>query len=454
MGSSAKKYVYFFGDGKADGNESMKNLLGGKGANLAEMAGHPDLKLPVPPGFTLTTELCNYYYKNNKSYPKELKGQINGAMARVEKAMGKSFGDPVNPLLVSVRSGARKSMPGMMETVLNVGLTEKTIAGLIKQTGNERFAYDAYRRLIMMYSDVVMEKAAGIEPKGKGIRKILDEKLDGVKRSKGYKSDTDLTARDLKVLVADFKNTVKEVLGKPFPETPEEQLYGGVGAVFASWNGKRAIDYRRIEKIPDEWGTAVTVQTMVFGNMGETSATGVAFSRNPGNGENRFYGEYLVNAQGEDVVAGIRTPGPINDYSKNEQSKQMPTLSKIMPGIYKELDKIKARLENHYKDMQDIEFTIENGKLFMLQCRVGKRNGVAAVRMAVDMYKDKFITAETAIMRVAPNQLVELLLPMIDPKAELATVPIAKGLPAGPGGAIGRVVFTSKDAVDWAGRGE
>ena len=379
---------------------------------------------------------------------------MNVAMAKVEKLMGKKFGDPSHPLLVSVRSGARKSMPGMMETVLNVGLTEKTIAGLIKHTGNERFAYDAYRRLIMMYSDVVMEKAAGIEPKGKGIRKILDEKLDQVKRSKGYKIDTDLTVADLKTLVADFKKTVKDVLGKPFPDNAEEQLWGGVGAVFASWNGKRAVEYRRIEKIPDEWGTAVTVQTMVFGNMGDDCATGVAFSRNPGNGEDQFYGEYLVNAQGEDVVAGIRTPGPINDYSKNDQSKQLPTLSKIMPKIYKELDSIRTRLEGHYKDMQDIEFTIEKGKLFMLQCRVGKRNGVSAVRMAVDMYKDKFIDAETAIMRVAPNQLVELLLPMIDPKAEAATPPIAKGLPAGPGGAIGRVVFTSKEAVGWAARGE
>ncbi|MDD5436350.1 MAG: pyruvate, phosphate dikinase [Candidatus Omnitrophica bacterium] len=455
MGSSSKKYVYFFGGGKSDGNESMKNLLGGKGANLCEMAGHPKLRLPVPPGFTITTEVCTAYYKNKKNYPRELKDQVSAAMAKVEKLMGKKFGDPSNPLLVSVRSGARKSMPGMMETVLNVGLTEKTIAGLIKHTGNERFAYDAYRRLIMMYSDVVMEKAAGIEPKGgKGIRKILDEKLDQVKRSKGYKIDTDLTAADLKTLVADFKKTVKDVLGKPFPDNAEEQLWGGVGAVFSSWNGKRAVEYRRIEKIPDEWGTAVTVQTMVFGNMGDDCATGVAFSRNPGNGENQFYGEYLVNAQGEDVVAGIRTPGPINDYSKNDQSKQLPTLSKIMPKIYKELDSIRTRLENHYRDMQDIEFTIEKGKLFMLQCRVGKRNGVSAVRMAVDMYKDKFINAETAIMRVAPNQLVELLLPMLDPKAELSTPPIAKGLPAGPGGAMGRAVFTSKDAVEWASRGE
>ncbi|MBP7056272.1 MAG: pyruvate, phosphate dikinase, partial [Candidatus Omnitrophica bacterium] len=395
MGSKNRKYVYSFGGGKADGNESMKNLLGGKGANLAEMAGHPKLRLPVPPGFTITTEVCTYYYKNKKTYPKELKGQVDKAMAQVEKIMGKKFGDPNDPLLVSVRSGARKSMPGMMETVLNVGLTEATIPGLVKMTGgNERFVYDAYRRLIMMYSDVVMEKAAGVEPKGgKGIRKVLDEKLEHVKKSNGYKSDTELTASDLKSLIKDFKATIKQVLGTEFPDDPEKQVWGGISAVFSSWNGKRAIEYRRIEKIPDEWGTAVNVQAMVFGNMGDDCATGVAFSRNPGNGENFFYGEYLVNAQGEDVVAGIRTPAPINDKSKNEQSKHLPTLSETMPKLYKELDAIRLRLEKHYHDMQDIEFTIEKGKLFMLQCRVGKRNGVSAVRMAVDMYKEKLIDA-------------------------------------------------------------
>ncbi len=449
------KYVYFFGGGKADGNESMKELLGGKGANLAEMAGHPKLRLPVPPGFTITTEVCISFLKNRRTYPKELKAQVETALARVEKLMGKKFGNAKNPLLVSVRSGARKSMPGMMETVLNVGLNEVTIQGIIKKTKNPRFAYDAYRRLIMMYSDVVMEKAAGIEPKdGKGIRKILDERLEQLKHKKGCKSDTDLNVDDLKILVADFKQIVKDVLGKPFPDDPREQLWGGIGAVFSSWNGKRAIEYRRIERIPDEWGTAVNVQSMVFGNMGDNCATGVAFSRNPGNGENQFYGEYLVNAQGEDVVAGIRTPAPINDYSKNDQSRHLATLAEAMPKLYKELDSIRIRLEKHYKDMQDIEFTIEQGKLYMLQCRVGKRNGVAAVRMATEMYKEKLIDAETAIMRVGPNQLVELLLPMIDPKAELATHSIAKGLPAGPGGAKGRAVFTSQDAVAWAARGE
>jgi pyruvate,orthophosphate dikinase len=449
------KYVYFFGGGRADGNESMKNLLGGKGANLAEMAGHPQLKLPVPPGFTITTEVCTYYYANNKSYPAELKEQVNTALAEVEKLMGKKFGDPKNPLLVSVRSGARKSMPGMMDTVLNVGLNDVTIQGLIEKTGNPRFAWDAYRRLIMMYSDVVMEKAAGIEPKdGKGIRKILDERLEEVKKQKGYASDTDLTVDDLKQLVVEFKAKVKEVLGSPFPEDPTDQLWGGIGAVFMSWSGKRAVEYRRIEKIPDDWGTAVNVQSMVFGNMGDTSATGVAFTRNPGNGENQFYGEYLINAQGEDVVAGIRTPAPINDYSKNAQSEKLDTLEKIMPAIYKQLDEIQDRLEKHYKDMQDIEFTIEDGKLFMLQCRVGKRNGTAAVRMAADMVKEGLIDAKTAIMRVAPTQLVELLLPMLDPKAEASAKPIAKGLPAGPGGAKGRVVFNSHTAVEWAEKGE
>ena len=453
--AKAQKYVYFFGGGKADGNESMKELLGGKGANLAEMAGHPKLRLPVPPGFTITTEVCIQYLANKKKYPKQLDAQVKAALGKIEKLMGKKFGDPKNPLLVSVRSGARKSMPGMMETVLNVGLSEKTIGGLVALTKNERFVYDAYRRLIMMYSDVVMEKAAGIEPKdGKGIRKLLDERLEAVKHSKGYKIDTDLTVDDLKALVIEFKEVIKNTLGKPFPDDPYEQLWGGVGAVFSSWNGKRAFEYRRIERIPDDWGTAVTVQTMVFGNMGDDCATGVAFSRNPGNGENQFYGEYLVNAQGEDVVAGIRTPGPINDYSKNDQSRSLPTLHEIMPKLYKELDSIKDRLETHYKDMQDIEFTIERGKLFMLQCRVGKRNGVAAVRMATDMVKERRIDAETALLRVAPNQLVELLLPMLDPKAEVTTSPIAKGLPAGPGGAKGRAVFTSEEAVAWAARGE
>ncbi|MCM8773939.1 MAG: pyruvate, phosphate dikinase [Candidatus Omnitrophica bacterium] len=447
-----KKYVYFFGGGKADGNESMKELLGGKGANLAEMAGHKDLRLPVPPGFTITTEVCTYYYKHNKTYPKGLREEVNKAMQKIEKIMNRKFADPDNPLLVSVRSGARRSMPGMMETVLNVGLNTKTIPGLIKQSGgNSRFVYDAYRRLIMMYSDVVMEKAAGIEPKDddSGIRRQLEKIMDEMKKKKGYKQDTDLTTDDLKELCELFKKKVKEVLNKDFPDSAEEQLWGAIGAVFASWNGKRAVSYRRIEGIPDDWGTAVNVQTMVFGNMGNDSATGVAFTRNPGNGDKDFYGEYLVNAQGEDVVAGIRTPAPINEYSKSEHNKDLVTLEKAMPNIYKQLFDIQRRLEKHYRDMQDIEFTIERGRLFILQCRVGKRNGPAAVKMAVDMVKERLISKEEAVMRVTPSQLDELLHPIIDPKVETQQKPLAKGLPAGPGGASGQIVFTAKEAVEW-----
>ncbi|MGA2774734.1 MAG: pyruvate, phosphate dikinase [Candidatus Omnitrophota bacterium] len=451
-----KKYVYSFGGGKADGNESMKNLLGGKGANLAEMAGHKDLKLPVPPGFTLTTEVCTYYYQHHRTYPSTLKTEVNKALAHVEKLMLRKFGDVESPLLVSVRSGARKSMPGMMETVLNVGLTERTIPGLIKQSGgNARFVYDAYRRLIMMYSDVVMEKAAGIEPKDEqGIRKQLERIMLQIKNEKGYKSDTDLTAEDLKKLCNLFKARIKEVLKKEFPDEPMQQLWGGIGAVFASWNGKRAISYRRIERIPDEWGTAVNVQTMVFGNMGNDSATGVAFSRNPGTGENYFYGEYLLNAQGEDVVAGIRTPAPINELSKSEHNKELVTLEKSMPKLYKELVNYRDRLEKHYRDMQDIEFTIEKGRLFMLQCRVGKRNGPAAVCMAMEMIKEKLIKREEAVLRVSPEQLDELLHPIINPKAELTHKPLAKGLPAGPGGATGQIVFSANDAVEWTKQGK
>ncbi len=452
----AKKYVYSFGGGKADGNESMKNLLGGKGANLAEMAGHKDLCLPVPPGFTITTEVCTYYYANKRTYPKILKEDVVKALKKVETLMGKKFGDVNNPLLVSVRSGARKSMPGMMETVLNVGLTEKTIPGLTKQTKNERFVYDAYRRLIMMYSDVVMEKAAGIEPENDemGIRKQLEKIMTEMKSKKGAKSDTELSASDLKTLCSLFKTKIKEVLKKEFPDDPMEQLWGGISAVFLSWNGKRAIAYRRIENIPNEWGTAVTVQTMVFGNMGDDSATGVAFTRNPGSGENAFYGEYLVNAQGEDVVAGIRTPAPLNKYSKSEHNKGLISLEESSPKIYKELVDIRNRLEKHYHDMLDIEFTIEKSKLFMLQCRVGKRNGPAAVKMAVDMVREKRISKETAVSRVTPAQLDELLHPIIDPREEAANKPIAKGLPAGPGGAAGMIVFSANDAVKWSKEGK
>ena len=453
--AKAEKYVYSFGGGKADGNESMKNLLGGKGANLAEMAGHKNLKLPVPPGFTVTTEVCTYFYDHNRTYPKDLEKQIKDALAEVEKLMGKKFGDVKDPLLMSVRSGARRSMPGMMDTVLNIGLNDETVKGLIEVSGDARFAYDAYRRLVMMYADVVVEKAGGMEPaKGKGIRKLMDERLEEMKKKKGVELDTELSADDLKKLVKEFKELTKKHLKVEFPENPWDQLMGGVGAVFASWNGKRAIEYRRIERIPDDWGTAVNVQAMVFGNMGEDSCTGVAFTRNPGNGDDHFYGEYLINAQGEDVVAGIRTPAPINETSKNDHSKDLLTLEKFMPKQYKELDEYQQKLEKHYKDMQDIEFTIEKGKLFMLQCRVGKRNGVAAVKMAADMFKEKLIDADTAVMRVGPNQLVELLLPMIDPAEEKRNKPIAKGLPAGPGGAVGKVVFSSEEAVKWGLKGE
>ncbi|MFH1359409.1 MAG: pyruvate, phosphate dikinase [Candidatus Omnitrophota bacterium] len=446
----SQKYVYFFGGGKADGKTEMKNLLGGKGANLAEMAGHKDLRLPVPPGFTITTEVCIHYYKNKKKYPAGINDQVKTALKKVEKLMCKKFGDPVNPLLVSVRSGARKSMPGMMETVLNVGLTEKTLAGLVKKTGNERFAYDAYRRLITMYSDVVMEKAAGIEPaEGQGIRRQLERILDKAKKDAGVKIDSDLSGGDLKKVCALYKTKIKEVLGKEFPDNAMDQLWGGIGAVFSSWNGKRAISYRRIEGIPDEWGTAVNVQSMAFGNTGSDSATGVAFTRDPGNGENKFYGEYLVNAQGEDVVAGIRTPAPINKESQSDHNKDLVMLSDLMPKVYKQLVDIRNRLEKHYRDMQDIEFTIEEGTLYMLQCRVGKRNGPAAVRMAMDMIKEKLITKEMAVGRVTPDQLDELLHPIIDPNEEKKAVPLGKGLPAGPGGATGQIVFSAEDAVAW-----
>lgn len=451
----AKKYVYSFGGGKAEGKADMKNLLGGKGANLAEMAGHPNLRLPVPPGFTITTEVCVLFYQNKKKYPASLKAEVEAALKKVEKIMGKKFGDPTNPLLVSVRSGARSSMPGMMETVLNVGLTEKTLPGLAKKFGSERFAYDAYRRLMMMYSDVVMEKSEGIEPKdGKGIRMQLDHILHDLKKERRVESDSELGVEDLKNICRIFKAKIKEVLGKEFPDDPMTQLWGGITAVFNSWNGKRAIAYRRIEGIPDAWGTAVNVQSMAFGNSSNTSSTGVAFTRNPGNGENNFYGEYLINAQGEDVVAGIRTPSPINAYSQSEHNKHLKTLEQENPKIYKELDSIRKRLENHYHDMQDIEFTVEEGKLFMLQCRSGKRNGPAAVRMAVDMVKEKLIDKETAVMRVSPAQLDELLHPIIDPQEERNAKLLGKGLPAGPGGASGQIVFTAEDAVKWRKSGK
>ena len=441
------KYVYTFGNGKAEGDRTQKNLLGGKGAGLAEMAR---LGLPVPAGFTITTACCTDYFESDGTYPSSLSDEVKKAMARVESIMGMKFGDPVSPLLVSCRSGARMSMPGMMETVLNVGLTSETIPGMIKKTKNKRFVYDAYRRLIMMYSDVVMEKSEGIEPEdGKGIRVQLEQIMDAMKTEKGYGGDTDFTAEDLKHLSEKFKLKIKDVLGSEFPDDPEKQLWGAIGAVFKSWNGKRAISYRRIEGIPDEWGTAVNVQSMVFGNMGDTSATGVGFTRNPATGENKLYGEWLPNAQGEDVVAGIRTPNPLNEDTKNEQNKHLPSLETAMPESYRQLVDIRATLESHFSNMQDLEFTIQKNKLYMLQTRVGKRTGLAALNMAMDMLNEGMIDEKTAVTRVTPAQLDEMLHPLIDPKAEKARRPVAKGLPAGPGGASGQIVFTSEDAVKW-----
>lgn len=448
---AGKKYVYSFGGGNSEGSGAMKELLGGKGANLAEMAS---LGLPVPPGFTITTECCVDYFKNDSKLPAGVEKQVKTALAGVEKQMGMKFGDAKNPLLVSCRSGARSSMPGMMETVLNVGLSTKTIPGLIAKTGNERFVYDAYRRLIMMYSDVVMEKAEGIEPaEGKAIRKQLDAMMEELKEKKGYASDTDLTVEDLKLLCDKFKKQIKTTLKREFPDDAMEQLWGGIGAVLKSWNGRKAVSYRRIEGIPDDWGTAVNVQSMVFGNMGDTSATGVAFTRDPATGDNKFYGEWLINAQGEDVVAGTRTPNPLNQDTCNEQNKHLKSMEELYPDLYRQLFGIRNTLEQHYHDMLDIEFTIQEGKLYMLQCRVGKRTGTAALNMAMDMLKEKLIDEKTAVMRVSPAQLDELLHPILDPKAEKSAQLIARGLPAGPGGAVGRIVFNSEEAVKAAAKG-
>lgn len=446
------KHVYLFGNGQADGTAEMKNLLGGKGANLAEM-NH--LGIPVPPGFTITTDVCTHYYENDQTFPDELETELTDALKATEQIMGIKFGDEQDPLLVSIRSGARQSMPGMMETVLNVGLTTKTIPGLIKKTNNARFVYDAYRRLIMMYADVVMEKAAGIEvEEGRGIRNRLESLLEIHKKENQYQNDTDLNGDDWKLLSGKFKTEISSTLGDEFPDDPMAQLRGGIQAVFQSWNGNRAISYRRIENIPHEWGTAVNVQTMVFGNMGDDSATGVAFTRNPATGENIFFGEWLANAQGEDVVAGLRTPNPLNEDTKTEDTKDSPSLESSMPKIYSQLAEIRETLEDHYSDMQDIEFTIQEGMLWMLQTRVGKRNGSAAIKMAVDMAQEGMIDKQTALMRVKPDQLDELLHPMLDSQAEQKAVLLAKGLPAGPGGATGRVVFTADDAEAWHNNGD
>jgi len=426
------KWVYKFGNGSAEGDASMRNLLGGKGANLAEMN---KVGLPVPPGFSVTTEVCTYYYANNNTYPADLKDQVREAVKYVEGIMGKKFADAENPLLFSVRSGARVSMPGMMDTVLNLGLNDETVKALAKASGSERFAYDSYRRFLQMFSDVVL--GADIE--------LYEEALENMKKSHGYKSDTDLTAEDLKELVKIYKE-IGQKIGKVVPQDPWDQLWAGIGAVFGSWMSARAITYRKLNNIPGDWGTAVNVQTMVFGNAGDDCATGVCFSRDPATGENRYYGEYLVNAQGEDVVAGIRTPQPMGSIGDGT------SLEEKWPHLYKELVDARNNLEAHYKDMQDMEFTIEHGKLWMLQCRNGKRTAAAAVRMAVEMVDEGLLNHEEAIMRVGADQLDQLLHPMLDPKAKKNV--IATGLPASPGAAVGRAVFSAEDAEAWAEKGE
>lgn len=422
----AKKYVYFFGGGKAEGNKDMKNLLGGKGANLHEMT---NIGIPVPPGFTITTEACVYYFKNG-TFPQGLEEEVKENLKKLENLTGKTFGSIDNPLLVSVRSGARASMPGMMDTILNLGLNDQSVQGLAKRTNDERFAYDSYRRFIQMFSDVVL----GVD------RNLFEERLRAKKAEVGVREDFELQAKHLKELVEEFKDIVKKVTGKPFPQDPYEQLWLAIEAVFKSWNNKRAIEYRRLHKIPDDWGTACNVQTMVFGNMGFDSATGVAFTRDPSTGEKTVYGEYLPNAQGEDVVAGIRTP------------KKLQLLANEMPEAYKELLEIFDRLEKHYRDMMDIEFTIEKGKVYILQTRVGKRSARAEVKIAVDMVKEGLITKEEAILRVDPRRIEQLLHPMIDPKAE--KVVLTKGLPASPGAAWGKVIFDSDEAADLSEAGE
>lgn len=437
------KYVYKFGDGKSEGKADMKLLLGGKGANLAEMS---NLGIPVPAGFTISTEICTEYYKNQGKYSEETKKQVQDGIAHIEKLMDAKFGDESNPLLVSVRSGAPASMPGMMDTVLNLGLNDKTVQGLITQSGNDRFGWDSYRRFVQMYGDVVM----GLKPESKEEEDPFEVIIDEMKERKGVNLDTDLSADDLKELVQLFKDAIKKTTGKEFPTDPWEQLWGAVSAVFGSWNNQRALTYRKLNNIPADWGTAVNVQSMVFGNMGDDCATGVAFTRDPATGNPMFYGEYLVNAQGEDVVAGIRTPQPINDSTKSEPDQK--TLKEIMSGPYAELEAIYQKLEKHYKDMQDIEFTIQRGKLWMLQTRNGKRTAAAAVKIAVDMFEEGLIDKKTAVMRVQPEQIDQLLHPTFDPKAEKKVV--TKGLPASPGAATGRIVFHADDAEEWAARGE
>ncbi len=442
------KYVYFFGEGKADGTKEMKALLGGKGANLAEMT---NLGIPVPPGFTINTDVCAFY-KDPQKYPAEIQAEVDEALARVESTLGLKFGDPKNPLLMSVRSGAAISMPGMMDTVLNLGLNDETVAGLVEQSGNPRFVYDSYRRLISMYGDVVM----GLKPESRDDIDPFEEILEDLKKEAGVELDLELSADDLKELTVRYKGAIKSKLGVEFPQDPREQLWGGIGAVFYSWNIPRAVAYRELNNIPDDMGTAVNVQAMVFGNLGDDSGTGVAFTRNPATGDNTFYGEYLMNAQGEDVVAGTRTPQPINKLQKGD--RDVPSLEEEMPDIYDELDSIRKKLDSHYREMQDIEFTIQKGKLWMLQTRSGKRTGVASVRIAVEMVEEGLISKEEALMRVEPDQLNQLLQPTFNPAEKDKIIDAGKllavGLNAGPGAASGKVVFNAEDAVEWAERGE
>ena len=435
----AKKWVYGFGGGNADGEASLKDLLGGKGANLAEMSS---LGLPVPPGFTLSTEVCTAFYDNDRAYPKELENQVGKALAKVEKSVGAKFGDAKNPLLVSVRSGARASMPGMMDTVLNLGLNDQTVEGLATKSGDARFAYDSYRRFIQMYSDVVL----GVD------HYHFEELLEIHKEDNGYTLDTELEADDWKTLVAAYKEKVEETLGDGFPQDPNAQLWGAIGAVFGSWMNQRAITYRRLHNIPESWGTAVNVQAMVFGNMGDDCATGVAFTRDPSTGENTFYGEYLVNAQGEDVVAGIRTPQHLTLDGKAANGSDMPAMEEVMPEVFGELCDVRTKLESHYRDMQDIEFTVQQGRLYMLQTRTGKRTAKAALRIACEMVDDGLIAEKDAVARIDPDSLDQLLHPTLDPDAERDI--LTKALPASPGAASGKIVFSADEAEALASKGE
>lgn len=433
------KWVYSFGKEHNEGDATMRNLLGGKGCNLAEMAS---LGLPVPPGFTITTEVCTAFYENDNQYPGELKAQVEEALGRIEAQMGAKFGDAQNPLLVSVRSGARVSMPGMMDTVLNLGLNDETVKGLEAQSGDARFAWDSYRRFIQMYGDVVL----GVD------HHEFEDVIDRYKREEDLTQDTDIPAEGWQEIVKDYKAVVERETGKAFPSDPAQQLWGAIGAVFGSWMAPRAMTYRRINEIPEDWGTAVNVQSMVFGNMGDDCATGVAFTRDPATGENYFYGEYLINAQGEDVVAGIRTPQSLTLKGREKEGSDLLSMEEAMPEVFKQLDDVRLKLEKHYKDMQDLEFTVQKGQLFMLQTRSGKRTAKAALKIAVDMVEEDLITQEEALLRVDPQSLDQLLHPTLDPKADKDV--LTRGLPASPGAACGKVVFTSEEAEDKAHAGE